>query len=131
MQLKVLPASHVLTNLNKILESLAVVQAEGEMPLEGIVEVQARHLPRGSTAVIISPSTSDSVFRTADVLLRRGLRPVAVLIDGSTFGGDDNPDELISSLEFLGVPVCRVAFNDDLSKVLSNAVSQPNLAKAW
>lgn len=130
-QIKVLPSDRGGRQLNKILESLAVVQTEGEMPLEALVEVQARHLPRGSTAVIITPSTSDSVFRTADVLLRRGLRPVVVLIDGSTFGGEDNPDELISSLEFLGVPICRVAFNDDLSKVLSNAVSQPNLVKAW
>ena len=130
-QLKVLPSDRGGRQLNKILESLAVVQAVGEMPLEGLVEVQARHLPRGSTAVIITPSTSESVFRTTDVLLRRGLRPVVVLLDGSTFGGEDNPDELAASLEFLGVPVCRVAFNDDLSKVLSNAVSQPNLVKAW
>jgi len=131
LQLKVLPSDRGGRQLNMILESLAVVQAVGEMPLEGLVEVQARHLPRGSTAVIITPSTSESVFRTTDVLLRRGLRPVVVLLDGSTFGGDDNPDELAASLEFLGVPVCRVAFNDDLSKVLSNAVSQPNLVKAW
>jgi uncharacterized protein (DUF58 family) len=130
-QIKVLPSDRGGRQLNKILESLAVVQADGEMPLEALVEVQARHLPRGSTAVIITPSTSESVFRTSDVLLRRGLRPVAVLIDGSTFGGKDNPDGIISSLEFLGVPICRVAFNDDLSKVLSNAVSQPNLVKAW
>jgi len=126
--LKALPSDRGGRQLNKILESLAVLQPVGEMPLEGLVEMQARYLPRGSTAVIITPSTSYSVFRTADVLLRRGLRPVAVLIDGSTFGGEEKPDEVAISLEFLGVPVCRIAYGDNLSNILSNTFNLPQLA---
>jgi len=120
--LQVLPADRGGRQLGKILESLALLQAEGSMPLQNLVEVQARHLPRGSTAVLITPSVSQSVFQTADILLRRGFRPVAVLLDAMTFGGVFNPDKLIASLKFLHVPVCRVCFGDDLTETLSNVV---------
>lgn len=123
--LQVLPADRGGRQLSKILESLALLKAEGSMPLHNLVEVQARHLPRGSTAVLITPSVSQSIFQTADILLRRGFRPVAVLLDAVTFGGIFSPDELIASLQFLGVPVCRVHFGDDLTETLSNVVQSP------
>jgi hypothetical protein len=114
--------------LAKILESLALLKAEGNLPLQSLVEAQARHLPRGSTAVLITPSASETVFHTADVLLRRGLRPVVVLLDATTFGGYFSSERLASSLDFLGVPVCQIAYGDDLSAALSATVSRPTWA---
>ncbi len=119
--MQVLPADRGGRQLGKILESLALLQAEGNLPLNSLVEAQARHLPRGSTAVLITPSAAKSVFQIADILIRRGFRPVVVSLDTITFGGYSNPDELINSLEFLGVPVCRVRFGDDLSEALTIA----------
>jgi hypothetical protein len=95
------------------------------MPLHNLVDVQARHLPRGSTAVLITPSVSQLVFQTADILLRRGFRPVTVLIDAVTFGGILSSDELIASLHFLGIPVCRVSYGDELTETLSSVVQFP------
>ena len=122
--LRVLPSDRGARQLNKILESLATLQPVGEMPLEGIVEIQARYMPRGSTVVVITPSTSDTVFRTADLMLRRGLRPILVSIDASTFGGPSSPEKVSMSVELLGIPVCRVARDDNLSEVLSKGVSE-------
>jgi uncharacterized protein (DUF58 family) len=123
--LQVLPSDRGGRQLGKILEALAVLRAEGALPLHSLVEAQARHLPRGSTLVMITSSTDEAVFRTADVILRRGLRPVAVLIDGSTFGGHDGSQELATSLQALRVPICRVSEGDDLASVLSSATSTP------
>ena len=123
--LRVLPSDRGGRQLGKILESLALIRAEGNLPLNSLVEAQARHLPRGSTAVLITSSAADSVFQTADVLLRRGLRPVGVLIDGATFGGYFSNERLALSLQALGVPVCHVENGDDLSSVLSTATSSP------
>jgi hypothetical protein len=53
--------------------------------------------------------------------LRRGLRPVVVLIDGATFGGYFSAENLAASLETLGLPVCRGNTGDALSNVLSAA----------
>ncbi|MBP1704077.1 MAG: uncharacterized protein H6Q38_3184 [Chloroflexi bacterium] len=124
----ILPSDRGARQLAKILESLALLKAEGNLPLQSLVEAQARHLPRGSTAVLITPSASETVFHTADVLLRRGLRPVVVLLDATTFGGYFSSERLASSLDFLGVPVCQIAYGDDLSAALSATVSRPTWA---
>lgn len=121
--LQVLPADRGGRQLGKILEALALLRPEGNIPLHGLVEAQARHLPRGSTAILITPSASQAVYHTSDILLRRGLRPVAVLLDSTTFGGYFSPNELVASLEFLGIPVCHVSKGDELSQVLCRAVT--------
>jgi uncharacterized protein (DUF58 family) len=124
--LRILPSDRGGRQLGKILEALALVQAEGDMPLPGLVEAQARHLPRGSTAVLITPSTSDSVYRTIDLLSRRGLRPVVVLLDGATFGGFISTQRVAESLKMMNIPLCQVAEGQDLGEVLSATVARPN-----
>jgi uncharacterized protein (DUF58 family) len=126
--LRILPSDRGGRQLGKILEALALVQAEGEMPLHGLVEAQARHLPRGSTAILITPSASSSVYRTVDLLTRRGLRPVVVLIDAASFGGFFSSQRLAESLRMLDIPYCEIKEGQDLSAVLSATVSRPHLA---
>lgn len=127
--LTILPADRGGRQLSKVLESLAMLQADGTLPLHGLIEVQARYMQRGSSVVLITPSVSDMLFPATDLLLRRGLRPIVVLIDSSSFGGESNPDELALSLQFLGVPVCKIACGDDLSVVLSEGAMLPNPAR--
>ncbi len=97
------------------------------MPLQSLVEAQARHLPRGSTTVLITPSASELVFQTADILLRRGLRPVAVLLNGASFGGYFGSERVAVSLKSLGIPVCEVSEGDNLS----NALSMAMIGSSW
>jgi len=123
---RILPSDRGGRQLGKILEALALVRAEGDMPLQGIVEAQARHLPRGSTVVLITPSTADSVYRTIDLLVRRGLRPVAVLIDAVTFGGYLSTQRVAESLKMMNVPYCQIQEGQDLGVVLSTTVGKPN-----
>jgi uncharacterized protein (DUF58 family) len=124
--LQILPSDRGGRQLSKILEALALVRGEGTMPLHGLVETQARHLPRGSTTVLITPSASDSVFKITDLLMRRGLRPVGVLINAETFGGLFNNAQVVGSLKSIGIPVCLISNGDDLSNVLLSAVSLNN-----
>jgi uncharacterized protein (DUF58 family) len=119
--LRVLPSDRGARQLNKILESLALLRAEGNLPLPNLIEAQARYLPRGSTVVLVTSSASDGVIQSTDILVRRGLRPVAVMMNGASFGGYFNNEHLAASLESLGVPVCRVVKGDDLGEVLSAA----------
>jgi uncharacterized protein (DUF58 family) len=121
--MRVLPPDRGGRQLGKILESLALLRGDGFTPLHSLVETQARHLPRGSTVVMITPSSSELVYRAADMITRRGLRPVVVLVDAATFGGFHNPDAIVEPLQALGVPYCRISEDDDLSEVLSTAVS--------
>ena len=120
--LNVLPSDRGGRQLGKILEALAVLRGEGTLPLPALVESQARYLPRGSTVVLVTPNGSDLIYKTTDILLRRGLRPVAVLVDGATFGGYISMDRLEASLRLLGIPVYRIHRSDDLAETLSTMV---------
>lgn len=119
--LRVLASDRGGRQLAKILESLALVRPEGALPLSGLIEAQARHLPRGSTVVVVTPSAADEVIATTDILLRRGLRPVGVLLNATTFGGYFSNENLASSLCAMGIPVCQINKGDDISNALSEA----------
>jgi uncharacterized protein (DUF58 family) len=118
-QLALVPPDRGGRQLGKILESLAMLKAEGEMPLRGLVETQARHLPRGSTAILITPSIRQDTVLVFDFLSRRGLYLVAIMLDTASFGGESGTTILLEQIRLLGVPIRRVANGDDLGHSLS------------
>ena len=61
--------------LGKILETLALLRADGVMPVQALVDAEVRSLPRGSTVIVITPSTGNEVVISAELLSRRGMRP--------------------------------------------------------
>lgn len=95
--------------LGKILETLALLRADGDLSLLALVMAEARHLPRGSTIVIVTASVSEDIAIATDHLLRRSLRPVVILVDSETFGGRPGTPALSASIRQLGVPVRRLA----------------------
>ncbi len=73
--------------LNRILETLAVLRAHGEAPLEDVIEAEMHLFPRGTTVIVVTASTNEAWATAARALSRRGLRVVSVLVDSQTFGG--------------------------------------------
>jgi uncharacterized protein (DUF58 family) len=126
--LQILPSDRGGRQLGKILETLSMLRAETTLPLPGLIEAQARHMPRGSTAVIITPSASNVVYQTADLLMRRGMRPVVVLLDGLTFGGYFSSQVVEQQLRALRVPVSRVIEGGDITASLSSTVDAPSFS---
>ena len=107
--------------MGKILETLALLHADGKMPLQALVDAQVRSLPRGSTVILITPSSGNEVTLSAELLSRRGMRPVVVLLDSSTFGGSAGADRVEGNLDLMGIPTCRIVYGADLTTTLSEA----------
>ena len=105
--------------LAKILESLALLRAESLLPIWGLVDIQAQHLARGSTIVLITHSVEQEVVLATDFLARRGLRPVVVLIDAGSFNGPEGTDEIAEGLKYMKIPLRVVRRGADLSNALS------------
>jgi uncharacterized protein (DUF58 family) len=118
----VIPSEKGGRQLGKILEALALLKADGRLPLQGVIEAQARNLPRGSTVVIITPGFGDSVTLSVELLSRRGMRPIVVLLDAESFGGPPGSARVMRQFELMGIPACRVAKGDDLGQALSTWV---------
>jgi uncharacterized protein (DUF58 family) len=117
--LTTLPPDRDARQLNKVLESLALLQANGNMQVSALVTAQGQYLTRGSTVILITPSMRSQVVVAVDFLHRRGLRPVVILLDAGTFGGPKGADKIEESLRALVIPVRRIANGDDLENVLN------------
>jgi uncharacterized protein (DUF58 family) len=121
-QLTALPPDRGARQLGKLLEALAILNAKGKMPLRGLVEAQARNLARGSTVVIITTSVARELPVILDYLLMSGLRPVVVLLDDVSFGGQYSLEPLTDQIKALGVPLRLVREGDELEQVLVTPV---------
>ncbi len=120
--MSVLPPDRGGRQLGKMLELLAPLHARGDLPISALATAQAQQLPRGSTTILITPSVQPEVALAVDLLSRRGVRPVVVLLDPESFGGPPGADDLAETIAAFGAPVCRVARGEDLGKALSIAV---------
>ena len=109
--------------LNKILEMLALLKCEGELPMLGLVEAQAPHLPRGSTVVLITSSVLDNIALSTDELVQRNLRPVVVLVDPSTFGSIYKTEKIAANLATRRIPYVIVSRGADIKQTLENGFS--------
>ncbi len=119
-QRQVIPADRGERQLTKILETLAVVQAEGRAPLAEVLAAEGAHLARNSTAVIITPTEQGDWVEIARDLDRRGVRAIVVLLDSQSFGGLYGNADLVTRLAAYGIPAYRVREGDDLAQVLAS-----------
>ncbi len=105
--------------LNKIMETLAVIRGEGQVPIDHLAQTEADQIPRGTTMIIISPSTSESLITVTRHLERRGIRVIVVLIDPASFGGPRSSAALKPLIQGAGTPTYLVKCDDALETVLS------------
>jgi uncharacterized protein (DUF58 family) len=112
--------------LGKILEALALSHAEGNVPMRGLVETQAKHITRGSTVIMVTHTVRDEFPYVVEYLLRRGVRPVVVLLDPASFGGVRGNREIAGKVRALSIPVLTVENGVNLEL----ALGQPRLASA-
>jgi uncharacterized protein (DUF58 family) len=109
--------------LGKILEMLAFINADGKLPLDGVVEAQAPHLARGSTVILITPTENKTIEVAVDDLSHRDLEPVVVLIDRASFQGYGQPQDLMLRLQGRGVPVILLSKGANLKSALEQGYS--------
>jgi len=114
----ILPAERGERQLGKILETLAVLRAEGDLPLWGLISSQLAHLVRGSTIILITPSSDQKILTVVMELIQRGLMPVVILIDPASFGGAQNSGELAATLVNRGVLTFLIHKGDDIKAAL-------------
>jgi len=113
---------------HKILETLAFVEGKGDLSIAALAGAHAHPLPKGSTVILLSPTTSTELVLLVDDLQRRGLRPLVVLLDAATFGGPVGTGSLARRLEETGCPLRTVRCGTNLSETLA-ALFAPGLSQ--
>lgn len=107
--------------LNRILETLAVLRAEGQVSIEDLLDTESQLFPRGTTVIVVTPTTSEGWATIARQLTRRGLRVVSILIDPDSFGGLHSALPLSELLRASSIATYLVSCGDNLTVTLSRA----------
>ena len=110
----------------RILETLALARAVGEVPLDHLLLEEQRNFGRHTTVVAVTPSPNDAWALALTSLASRGVKVSAVLLEGETFGSERSSLDAYGTLTAGGVYTYTVKLGDDLVHVLSAAASAPN-----
>ncbi len=104
----------------RILETLALAR-ESAMPFLQVVTTEGHHMGRGTTLILITADPTDGWVREAHLLVRRGVRVIAIIIDPISFGAGHvrGGEETRRLLEGGGVITYLVCQEDNLTAVLS------------
>jgi uncharacterized protein (DUF58 family) len=74
--------------LQQILLALAVMKAEGQVPLDSLISSQADRFEAGSVIVVIMPSSNQNMVTPLRQAMNRGVIVTAILLDSLSFGGE-------------------------------------------
>ena len=120
---EVLQADRGERQLNRFLETLAVLRAEGKVPMSNVLQAELHLVPRGTTVICITPQTDQEWGTVAKQLHRRGLRIVTVLVNPASFGGMLSSEPLLSLLQANNLLAYQINAGDNMTEVFSSAKS--------
>lgn len=113
--------------LSKILETLAVVQAEGAIPFGQLIATEAIRLSRNDTILAISPDPDPSWLRALREMRRRGVHSMAVVVNGRSFTPGKSYLPLFNELEITGIPRYMIHRGQRMDDALSRQATSADL----
>ncbi|NWF68783.1 MAG: DUF58 domain-containing protein [Chloroflexi bacterium] len=105
--------------LSRILQTLAVARSFSPYTLAQTLSLETHFLTRGTTLVIITASLDSAWVAQAQVLGRKGIRPMCVLVDPASFGGQFSSEPLRAMLRSARIPSVLIQRGDDLTSALA------------
>jgi uncharacterized protein (DUF58 family) len=102
----------------RLLETLAMLRAEGSIPFSQVLSGEGSRLGRGTTVIAISPSTRRDWVEAALYLSDRGIRMLAILVDPASFGGSAGSRPVKARLLAAGIPAVIVREGAPLTEAL-------------
>jgi uncharacterized protein (DUF58 family) len=116
---EVIPADRSDRQYVKILETLAVVDADGHRPLAEVLVAEARRFTRQSTLIVITSSTDEAWVRMLAEITGKRVRSAAIFVEPETFGQAQSSLMIVSSLLAAGVSTHLIKYGDDIGRALS------------
>jgi len=123
-QREIIPADRGERQLAKILETLAVIRADGLIPLAEVITAEGTSLKRNTTVIIVTASSERVWIAPARDINHRGVRVISILIDPQSFGHTRSNQELVDELTISGISTYLVREGDDLAQALTRPYAQ-------
>ena len=116
-QKTVIPPGKGARQLWRLLEQLALVSADGRLPLHRVMTDVAVTLGRGLSIVVITPSTDTTWLNSLLVMRNRAAAPAVILLDQASFGGPHSARDLSHQLLAAGLTVHTVEQGQEFRSV--------------
>ena len=104
--------------LTRILQTLAVARSTSNHSLQEMLTLEAPHFTRGTTLIIVTSSLDMDWVTQAQILKRRGARPICVFVDPHSFHPHQNSDALRGMLHLAKIPTLVIGKDDDIAVAL-------------
>lgn len=102
----------------KILESLAVVMADGNRPLAEVLVAESRRFNRNSALIVITSSTDTGWVDAIAMHAARRVQASVVWIDGESFGEAESSDQVMDRLAKARIRSYKVRNGDRIADAL-------------
>lgn len=113
-------------HMDSMFESLALVQANGQVPIDRFISSYAQQMGTDATVVIVSPAQVPLLNEAARQLRSRRNAVGLVRLDRASFGAAAGPPNAARSLGSLGIHGYSVRKGDDLAMALDNRSGPPS-----
>ncbi len=84
-----------------------------------MLTLETPYFTRGTTLLIITSSLDPAWVTEAQILSRRGIRPMCILVDPYSFQGNATTDEVTGLLRLAKIPTLTIRKNDDIGAALA------------
>ena len=113
-------------HFTRMLESLALARATGDVSLATLLMEESRRFGRHTTVVAVTSSTSDDWPLSLMALQSRGVKVAAVLLEAETWGAPSSSLDVYGTLAAGGIYTYTVKRSDDLVSVLGTYPEAPS-----
>ena len=113
--------------INKIMEALAVVDGRGNLPFSQLIATDGIRLNRNDTLLAVTADPNPEWAIALQVLQRRGVNSIAVVIDAGSFGRPVTYGAVLSQLEATGIPSYLVRRSDPIDTALGTPFRSQNI----
>lgn len=116
--------------LDHLMESLAVVKADGMVSLPESIESNVGRFGMASSLVILTPNPSERLSAVLSQLSSRGIKSSVIILDAASFGKKTDAEAVSSSgkwMTALGTPVYTIQRGDLFAKILESAAFQSRM----
>ena len=125
-----LPADTGTGQFERILEFLALSKSEGSVALESLLAEEEQLWGYHSSLIVITPSNRPDWVTALRELMRRRVRVAVVLIDGASFDGFFNTEDVVPHLYVAGIPPYLIRKGDDIPVALSRVYTSAEIEGA-
>ncbi|MBI4187722.1 MAG: DUF58 domain-containing protein [Chloroflexi bacterium] len=109
-------------HLRRLMETLALMKATGQIPVGQLISSQMEHFNSNSIAIVITPADSKEMIASIRQLKGRDNLAVSILLEPASFGGPASQLNTAHNLSANGIQVYTIRKGDEIARALDNRV---------